>query len=135
MVDTRPHLAPVLLAPGVLLGTSATDAAEAASCLYTPTALPRKQWVHVAGTLDDATGVQSIYIDGLVVSTITTVRPFAELRKDMHPGIRIAGETAGSPSHGLFHGSIDEIRISDVGLDPSQFLPPPQAMSQDRSER
>lgn len=99
---------------------------DTASALWSPSKVPLRQWIHVAATLDDATGVQSLYINGaLVASKTTTVRPFAKLQKDQHPGLRIGGSSRSSPDRALFHGSMDEIRISDVALDPSQFLPPP----------
>jgi hypothetical protein len=88
------------------------------------TTLPVHQWVHVAGTLDDATGMQALYVNGsLVDSTVTTIRP-EKLKALPHTGLGIGGNVGQSPDTALFHGLIDEVRISDVALDPSQFLPP-----------
>lgn len=96
-----------------------------ASQLFSPAALPERQWVHVAGTLDDATGVQALYIDGtLVASKVTTVRPFATLKPHKHPGLTIGGSRDLNQTDGFLRGSIDSVRISDVALDPSQFLAP-----------
>jgi hypothetical protein len=96
------------------------------SVLLSPATLPVRQWVHVAGTLDDATGLQALYINGsLVASTITAIRPFGNLIKKRHAGLAIGSGIRGSPDMGYLHGSLDDIRISDVALDPSAFLPPP----------
>lgn len=96
------------------------------SQLASPTELPKRQWLHVAGTLDDATGVQALYVNGaLVASTVTALRPFAELRKKDHAGLAIGANFVGSPDPLYLRGCIDEVRVSDVALDPSQFLPPP----------
>ncbi|MGM9490740.1 LamG domain-containing protein [Ideonella sp. YS5] len=97
-----------------------------ASQVFSPAALPVRQWVHVAGTLDDATGLQSLYINGeLVASKFTTIRPFAKLQKGLRPGLSIGGSgNVNDPDTYLF-GSLDGLRISDVALDPSDFLPPP----------
>lgn len=94
-----------------------------ASQLFSPVALPQRQWVHVAGTLDDATGVQALYIDGtLVASTVTTLRPFAALKLQKHPGLVIGGSRDRSQTDGFLRGGIDSVRISDVALEPPQFL-------------
>jgi hypothetical protein len=88
--------------------------------------LPREQWIHVAGTLDDATGFMGLYINGsLVASTTTDVRPREKLLKHHHAGIAIGAAIKGRPDDSHCQGSIDDTRISDVALDPSQFLPPP----------
>jgi hypothetical protein len=88
--------------------------------------LPVGKWLHVAGTLDDATGQQGLYIDGsLVASTVTSSRPFAKLEKKEHPAVVFGATVTGSPDQNYLRGSIDEVRISDVALDPSRFLPPP----------
>lgn len=96
------------------------------SYIRTPDPLPLNQWVHVAGTLDDATGQQALYVNGtLVASTTTAARPRQKLKRSLHAGIGIGAAIEGSPDQYYFKGSIDDVRISDVALDPSQFLPPP----------
>jgi len=97
-----------------------------AAVLVSPSALPLHQWLHMAGTLDDATGIMGLYINGEpVASTVTPLRPFAHL-KGKYAGLAIGSNIKGSPDDVyFFHGSIDDVRISDVALDPSQFLPPP----------
>ncbi|HJV71111.1 LamG domain-containing protein [Ideonella sp.] len=102
------------------------EAAGRGSSVVSPSELPKNQWLHIAGTLDDATGVQALYVNGsLVASTVTTIRPFAELKH--HGGLGIGAGVQGgvdAPFY-FFHGFIDDVRISDVALDPSDFLPPP----------
>ncbi len=78
-------------------------------------------WVHVAGTLDDATGTMSLYLNGiLVASAVTSVRPLGPLTGP-NPGIGI-GSTQSTTYGGYFTGLIDEVRISSVALQPNQFL-------------
>lgn len=99
---------------------------QSGSLLTSPTPLPMGEWLHVAGTLDDATGLQSLYINGtLVASTFTTLRPFAKLAKHAHAGLAIGSGVVGSPDMGYLNGRLDSVRISDVALEPAQFLPPP----------
>ena len=78
-------------------------------------------WMHVAGTLDDATGAMNLYVNGVsVASTITSVRPLGVLTGP-NPGIGI-GSTQQGTINETFNGLIDEVRISDVALQPGQFL-------------
>ena len=90
-------------------------------------ALPNvNEWVHVAGTLDDATGNQRLYLNGtLAASGVTPVRPLAVLDPNSNPGLGI-GSIQSAEGDGHFDqyvdGLIDEVRISNVALDPSEFL-------------
>lgn len=101
------------------------DATNTTATVSAP--LPANQWVDVVGTLDDATGTMKLYINGALVSTnVTTIRPFATLDSTQSPGIGIgglqSGNTALNPEY--FNGFIDEVRIADTALAPSQFLTP-----------
>ena len=96
------------------------------------------QYTHVAGTLDDATGVMSLYVNGVLQKSMTTVvRPSGALQSDQHPGIGIGalqnfGDVTSGYRGEFYYGFIDEVRISDVALDPSQFLsarPAPRLVS------
>lgn len=80
------------------------------------------QWVDIVGTLDDATGVMRLYVNGAVAAaTATSVRPFAVLDAALNPGIGI-GSTQ-SPNFGqFFQGLVNEVRICNVALTPDQFL-------------
>ncbi len=83
------------------------------------------QWIHVAGSLDDATGAMRLYIDGtLASSTVTSIRPLAYLDPSWSPGLGI-GSTQGDAYRQYFDGKIDEVRIADRALDPSEFLNAP----------
>lgn len=83
------------------------------------------QWTHIAGVLDDTTGLMSLYFDGVLAdSTITTLCPFATLDPTMNPGLSIGGYPA-TDYFGPFRGYIDEVRISDVALAPRTFSTPP----------
>jgi hypothetical protein len=81
------------------------------------------QWTHVAGTLDDATGKMSLYVNGTLIEQLTTsIRPFATLDPTQNPGLGIGNLQ--SAAHQDFNGLIDEVRISNVALSPDQFLTP-----------
>jgi hypothetical protein len=86
-------------------------------------ALPAfNSWLNVAGTLDDAMGAMKLYFNGTVVnSTTTSLRPFKTLVSNSNPGLGI-GNTQSSNYSEYFDGFIDEVRISDVALSPSQLL-------------
>jgi MSHA biogenesis protein MshQ len=80
------------------------------------------KWYHVAGTLNDATGLMDLYVNGqLVNSTTTTVRPLGPLDPTQRPGLGI-GDVQSSTYGEYFNGLIDEVRISDQALRPAQFL-------------
>jgi len=81
--------------------------------------IPANQWVHVAATLDDSTGEMCLYVNGaLVASAVTSIRPYAALVGGQ-PGLGIGSLQSGGE---FFHGLIDEVRISNVALSPSQLL-------------
>jgi hypothetical protein len=84
--------------------------------------VPYGQWLHVAGTLDGATGQMKLYVNAnLVASTTTAVRPLGALDPAYSPGIGIGHDKTGQYGE-VFNGWLDEVRLSDVALDPSQFL-------------
>ena len=82
------------------------------------------EWIHVAGTLDDATGNQRLYFNGTVVAEdVTSIRPMALLDPNWVPGLGIGALQAAHRLYKQYYdGLIDEVRISDVALDPSEFL-------------
>ncbi len=98
---------------------------ENASGQFTEIAAPLpglNQWLHVAGTLNDATGQMGLYINGvLVASAVTSFRPFADLDSRFQPGLGI-GNVQSANYNEYFNGLIDEVRISDIALAPNQFL-------------
>ena len=102
-----------------------TDASGAVSDVRDPDPLPLETWLHVAGSLDDATGTQSLYVNGTLVATQhTDLRPFGPLEANAKPGVGI-GNTQSEGWHQGWHGKIDEVRISDVALAPGDMLPQP----------
>lgn len=96
---------------------SGPDAAE----VWSP--IPLGQFVHVAATLDDATGQLSLYLNGVLASqTVTSVRPFGALSPTSNPGIGI-GNHGGSPAtpHNFpFKGLIDELKVHNSALSLAQ---------------
>ena len=84
--------------------------------------------LHVAGTLNDVTGEQKLYINASeVASTTTDIRPFATLDSGFDPGLGI-GNTQNSDWDQWFNGTIDQVRISDQALIPNEFLPEPATL-------
>ena len=82
------------------------------------------QWVHVAGTFDAATGRQRLYVNGTeMTSALTAVRPFLALDSASLPGLGI-GNVQSQNYLQYFDGLIDEVRISDRALLPSELLVP-----------
>jgi hypothetical protein len=121
--DNRPGLDPyylVLNSPGNLLVFGITDGNNQTISISHPVEFDR--WQHVAGTLDDTTGVMSLYIDGIIVATTyTTIRPLGSLSSRHKPGIGIGSDQNGD--YGEFmHGWIGFVRLSDTALNPQQFL-------------
>jgi streptogramin lyase len=93
------------------------------SGLATP--LPLGQLTHVAATLDDATGLMTLYVNGvLAAQTTTDVRPFADLNAARNPGIGIGnrGGYPGTPYNSPFNGLIDELSVYNRALTPGEVL-------------
>ena len=90
----------------------------------TQTPMPLGEFVHVAATLDDATGAMRLYINSLqVAATTTTVRPFENLDPTQNPGVGIGnhgGDPASSPHNFPFDGVIDEVKLYDSALTPAE---------------
>lgn len=123
--DNRPGLDPyfLYLAPNNQVIFAVTDAANNRASVQAT--VPYDQWVFVVGTLDDATGQMKIYVNGKLVSSITTsVRPLGPLDPAWSPGLSMACDPTGQYGQ-YFHGWLDEIRLSNVALTPNQFLVPP----------
>ena len=106
------------------------EARSVESAVTSPDPITFGRLLHVAGTLDDDTGEQKLFIDEIEVnSTTTSVRPFGALDPTSNPGIGIGNLQ--SDALGFvepFDGIIAELRVSDEALTPDQFLssvPPP----------
>ncbi len=94
-----------------------------ATNLWAP--IPVGQFVHVVGTLDDATGQMNLYINGgLISQTVTTVRPFGALDPASNPGIGIGnhGGYPNTPHNFPFNGLIDDLKLYDEALSVEQVL-------------
>jgi hypothetical protein len=81
--------------------------------------LPLGQFTHVAGTLDDASGAMRLYLDGVLISQITTTqRPFGDLDPASNPGIGIGnhGGAPDTPHNFPFDGLIDELSVYNRAL-------------------
>lgn len=83
--------------------------------------VPLGQLIHVAATLDDATGAMKLYENGAVVAqTFTAVRPFRDLDPTQFPGIGIG--TANSTYNAGFNGLIDELSVYNRAITPGEVL-------------
>ena len=79
------------------------------------------QMIHLAATLDGTTGDMSIYLNGVLGSTINTaIRPAGGLVAGQNPGLAIGSLQNGAGQ--FFDGLIDEARLSDMALSPEEFL-------------
>lgn len=126
--DNRPGLDPYQLGVGgggnVLQFQIQNASNQTALIMAT---IPYNAWLHVAGTLDDATGAMKLFVNGTeVASTITSIRPLGTLDPAWSPGLSIGNDFTGQYGQ-VFNGWIDEVRISDTALAPSEFLPEPAA--------
>jgi hypothetical protein len=119
--DDRGGLDPYSLSvePNGNLSFQATPAVGNGSVLQTP--ISTGQWMHVAATLDDATGLMSLYVNGvLAAQTTTDVRPFANLDPTQNPGVGI-GNGNGTSNY-PFNGLIDELSVYNRALTPGEVL-------------
>jgi hypothetical protein len=131
--DNRPGLDPFrlsLMQPGNGLIFQIVDGGNHAVRLsYT---VPFDQWVFAAGTLDDATGLMNLYVNGsLVASTTTSIRPLGALDPAYAAGLGIGSDQTGQFGE-LLNGWLDEVRLSDTALRPDEFLvqvPEPSAIA------
>jgi hypothetical protein len=114
--DDRPGLDPYVLS----IGTNGNlvfqvNSTTAGASIQAP--IPTGQFVHVAATLDDATGAMTLYENGAVVAqTTTTVRPFGPLDPTQQPGVGIGNSNAISNFNVPFNGLIDELAVYDRAL-------------------
>ncbi len=124
--DDRSGLDPYLLqVRDGMLALRIEDANDNEVAVSYPFAPYVGKWVHVAGALDGTTGTMSLYIDGSLVATnVTSIRPYAALTGP-NPGLGI-GNTQSANYSEYFPGLIDEVRISNQALSPSQFLDAPR---------
>ena len=87
--------------------------------------MPQGEFVHVAATLDDATGDMSLYLNGaLAAHQVTSIRPFQGLDPNSNPGIGIGnhGGYPTTPHNFPFNGLIDELKVYDQALSAADVL-------------
>ena len=85
--------------------------------------IPLGQFVHVAATLDDATGLMTLYENGTVVAqTVTTVRPFGPLDPTQKPGVGIGNSNDLANYNVPFNGLIDELSVYNRALTSGEVL-------------
>ncbi len=93
-----------------------------ALALTSPDPLPIGQYIHVAATLDDASNTMKIFVDGVEVGTQSAqgIRPNVSLYANAR--VSVGGLADGYNLGQYFNGVLDEVRISDTALSPSNFL-------------
>jgi hypothetical protein len=121
--DDRGGLDPYTLSvePNGNLSFTVTPAADNGSNLQTP--ISTGQWTHIAATLDDATGLMSLYVNGaLAAQTTTDVRPFANLDPTQNPAVGIGNSNDPTSYNVPFNGLIDELSVYNRALTPGEVL-------------
>lgn len=85
--------------------------------------IPLRQWVHVAGVLDDATGWMRLYVDGKMAAAATVrMRPFHLLDPTQRPAVAIGNTNSPAGCPEPFHGLIDELMVFNRALSPDEVL-------------
>ncbi|HTQ49198.1 MAG TPA: FG-GAP-like repeat-containing protein, partial [Candidatus Acidoferrales bacterium] len=80
------------------------------------TTLAYNQWIHLAATLDGASGTMRIYTNAMLAAqTVTSVRPFGTLVAGDSPGVGIGNLNDGQNNF-AFLGDIDEISLYNRAL-------------------
>jgi len=123
--DDRGGLDPYSLStePNGTLSFQVTTISNTSSVVQAP--VPLGQFIHVAATLDDATGAMKLYENGAVVAqTVTTLRPFRDLDPASNPSIGIGnhGGYPTSPHNFPFNGLIDELSVYNRAITASEIF-------------
>jgi hypothetical protein len=84
-------------------------------------------WHHVAGTWDTATGVQSLYIDGILDATRNTGAA-TSVQQDSRYGIG-ARQTAATTGSQIYRGRVDDVRVYNTIEDISTLIPEPATIA------
>ena len=98
------------------------DDLNAAVAIHSPDLLPTGKFLHLAATLNDSTDMMKIFIDGVEVASGSAagIRPNVDLYSSAR--VSIGGLADGWNIDQYFNGVLDEVRISDTALSPSNFL-------------
>lgn len=84
-------------------------------------------WHHVAGTWDTATGVQNLYIDGILDATQNTgVKTSISQDSRYAIGARATSATVGTS---IYRGRVDDVRVYNTVEDISSILPEPTTIA------
>jgi outer membrane protein assembly factor BamB len=121
--DDRGGLDPyqLVIQPNGDLQFGIDSAANVGASLAAP--IPMGQFVHVAATLDDGTGLMTLYENGTVVAqNVTTVRPFGALDPTQEPGVGIGNSNALDNYNVPFNGLIDELSVYNRALTAGEVL-------------
>jgi sugar lactone lactonase YvrE len=121
--DDRGGLDPYVLSvqPNGNLSFLVTPAVTNGSNIQTPIATG--QWTHIAATLDDATGLMSLYVNGALAAQSTTdVRPFANLDPTQNPAVGIGNSNDPTSYNVPFNGLIDELAVYNRALTAGEVL-------------
>ena len=116
--DSRPGLDPYVLTIELTheLQLIVCNDSGGVLAFRTPGAVPMNQWLHVAATLDDATGDARLFVNGaLAAQTNTTLRPFRDLDAAYGAGVAIGGHS-GAYNYFSFDGMIDELSVYNRAL-------------------
>ena len=101
------------------------DALNEASVVQSSLPIPTGKLIHVAATLEDETGKQSLFINGKRVATTKTRLRACGPLGGTGAGIGIGNRQ--QHSNQAFRGTIDELRISSAALSPAEFLAAPDS--------
>jgi hypothetical protein len=142
--DNRPGLDPygLSLQPDLTAAFFIEDDTGTAVIVQTPAPMPTGVWLHLAATLEDASGTMSIYTNGvLAAQTNTTIRPMGPLDPTQDPSICI-GNVSGKYIAFPFDGWADEVALYSRALSQSEIQsifaagsfgkcpPPPEILTQ-----
>jgi hypothetical protein len=91
---------------------------QANATVYISSLMPTGAWTHVAATLDDATGLMTLYTNAVVAAqTTTTVRPLGPLDPNYQPGVGIGNHSSQPGVFNFpFRGRIDELSVYSRAL-------------------
>src|SRR5262249_12080011 len=109
--------------PNGTLNFQVTNANNSGASVSAP--ISTGQLIHVAATLDDATGMMQLYENGVIVAQqATTIRPFRDLDPASNPSIGIGnhGGYPNTPHNFPFYGLIDELSVYNRTLTPGEVL-------------
>ena len=106
----------------LLYSAITTGSWSAESKMPASTALPGGSWQHIAVTVDSATHMAIMYLNGIKAATATgvTVKP-----SDLYDATKTYSGYIGKSLYSAdpyFAGSIDDFRIYDTALSPSEIL-------------